>query len=215
MENPYPGSKVLIQGWMARWYDNLLDIFTLGFYTPFLKRVIRDIGITEDDRILDFGAGTGKNACLMRKYLGTRGYFLGLDVSDDMIQVFKKRCRVFKNVEIKKQGIDKPFHLGELFTKVFISFVLHGFPQDVRMVILKNAFNHLEPGGSLFIFDYGEFRLSETSFIFKKMFKMIECIYAFDFIERNLEEMLKKTGFREVHQKYYLGGKLRLVNAIK
>jgi len=133
MENPYPGSKVLIQGWMARWYDNLLDIFTLGFYTPFLKRVIRDIGITEDDRILDFGAGTGKNACLMRKYLGTRGYFLGLDVSDDMIQVFKKRCRVFKNVEIKKQGIDKPFHLGELFTKVFISFVLHGFPQDVRM----------------------------------------------------------------------------------
>ena len=22
MENPYPGSKVLIQGWMARWNDN-------------------------------------------------------------------------------------------------------------------------------------------------------------------------------------------------
>jgi len=27
--------------------------------------------------------------------------------------------------------------------------------------------------------------------------------------------MTTKTGFREVHQKYYLGGKLRLVNAIK
>jgi len=27
--------------------------------------------------------------------------------------------------------------------------------------------------------------------------------------------MTTKTGFREVHQKYYLGGKLNLVNGIK
>ena len=65
---------------MARYYDIGLDIATLGRYLPFIKQVVRTIKIKPDDRILDMGAGTGRNACLMAEYLSEKGELIGKEM---------------------------------------------------------------------------------------------------------------------------------------
>jgi len=148
MSKYYPESKVEIDGFMARYYDALLNIATLGRYSPFIKKSIELMEIKPGDRILDLGAGTGRNACLIIKYLSEKGEIVGIDISREMIRKFKKRCSSYTNAKIIRARIDKSLTFKKKFDKVFISFVLHGFPQDVREVIIKNAFNMLKSNGS-------------------------------------------------------------------
>ncbi|MCD6457047.1 MAG: class I SAM-dependent methyltransferase, partial [Methanophagales archaeon] len=76
------------------------------------------------------------------------------------------------------------------FDKVFISFVLHGFPQDVREKVINRVFEVLKEGGIFFVLDYNEFSLSKMPFYAMIPFKLIECPYAFDFIKRDWREIL-------------------------
>ena len=85
MSSYYPESKVEIRGFMARHYDILLNIATFGRYSPFIKKSIELMKIKPEDRILDLGAGTGRNACLMIEYLSEKGELIGIDISREMI----------------------------------------------------------------------------------------------------------------------------------
>ncbi len=101
----YPKSKVEVKGFMAAHYDTILNLATFG-----------------------------RNACLMMKYLsGDKGELVGIDICDDMISQFQKRCRNFHRAEIIKARVDQPLPLKNTkkFDKVFISFVLHGFPLNL------------------------------------------------------------------------------------
>ncbi len=76
----YPESKVEIQGLSAKFYDNLMNFASMGAYSRFIRKAISLMDIHPDDAILDFGAGTGRNALLMQKYLTGRGEVLGLEM---------------------------------------------------------------------------------------------------------------------------------------
>jgi len=181
----YPKSKVEISKLTAKYYDILMDIITFGGYSLFIKKAIRLMNIKSNDRIIDLEAGTGRNACLMMDYLSTKGELIGLDISNEMIAQFKRRCASFINVKIINQRIDEPLTYENKFDKVFISFVLHGFPQGVRRKIIRNAFKALKKNGEFFILDYNEFSVKEMPFYLKIPFKLIECPYAFDFVEKS------------------------------
>ncbi len=200
---------------MARHYDAVLDIATLGRYLPFVRQVIRMTNIKPQDRILDLGAGTGRNACLMAEYLSDRGELLGLDISGDMIAQFRKRCVGFPNVKVINQRIDRPLPYNNRFSKVFISFVLHGFPQDVRMLIVGNASKALKPGGEFLILDYNELVLPELPFYLRVPFKMLECPYAFDFIQNDWKKILSDAGFDNFEEHIFLHRFVRLLKARK
>jgi len=103
----YPESKVELSGFMAKHYDTLLDIATLGMYSFFIRKAIRSMGIKPADKILDLGAGTGRNACLMMKYLSPVGEVTGFDISKEMISQFKKNCADFHNVKLINGRIDQ------------------------------------------------------------------------------------------------------------
>ena len=167
----YPESKVEVNGFTARYYDILMDIITFGAYSSLMQKAIRLMGIKYDDRIIDLGAGTGRNACLMMKYLSAEGELIGLDISSEMTAQFKRICTGLTNAKIVNQRIDKPLPYEDEFDKVFISFVLHGFPQEVRRQIIKNAFKALKKHGEFFILDYNEFSLKEMPFYLKIPFK--------------------------------------------
>ncbi len=91
MEQYYPDSKVEIQGLTAKFYDGVLNLATFGGYSFFIKKAICSMGINRDDKILDFGAGTGRNALLMNKYLSDKGEILGLEISQEMISQFEPK----------------------------------------------------------------------------------------------------------------------------
>jgi len=215
MKKLYPESKVEVTGFMARYYDIGLDIATFGRYLPFMKQVISMTRIKPEDKILDLGAGTGRNACLMAKYLSEKGELTGVDISEDMIAQFRKRCADFPNAKVTNQRIDQSLPYNNKFTKVFISFVLHGFPQNVRMLIIANAFKALKHGGELLVLDYNEFLLPKLPFYLRTPFKILECPYAFDFIEKDLKKILAGVGFNDFEEHFFFQQFVKLLKAVK
>jgi len=211
----YPGSKVETKRFTARHYDAFMNIVSFGRYSSFIEKTIRLMGIKPQDRIIDFGAGTGRNARLMLKYLSPRGKLLGIDISEVMISQFKKRCANFPNAQIMNARIDEPLPFKEEFDKVFISFVLHGFPQNVREIIIDNAFKALKNGGGFIILDWNEFSLKSLPFYQRMLFRFIECPYAFDFIERDWKKILREKGFVHFEEHLISAKLIRLLKARK
>ena len=213
MGNYYPKSKVEVKGFTVRYYDNLMNIITFGSYSSFIEEVIKLMKIRPLDRILDLGAGTGRNACLIMKYLSKEGELIGNDISGEMISQFKKKCANFPNSKIIYARVDQSLPLKEGFDKVFISFVLHGFPQNIREGIIKSAFEVLKSNGSFFILDYNEFSYKKMPFYFKMPFKLMECPYAFDFIQRDWKKILVSHNFADFEENFFFKGYVRLLKA--
>ena len=215
MGNYYPESKVEVKGFTARHYDVLLNIATFGKYSSFIEKAIEMMKIRHHDRILDLGAGTGRNACLMMKYLSKEGELIGTDISGEMISQFRGKCINFPNAEIIRARIDQSLPFEEEFDKVFISFTFHGFPQDVREAIINSAFGVLKGDGSFFILDYNEFSYKKMPFYFKAPFKLVECPYAFDFIKRDWKQILANHNFGEFEEFFFFKNYVRLLETKK
>ncbi len=211
----YPASKVEINGFLAKHYDPLISLATFGKYYKIIEKSADLMKINIDDKIADFGSGTGRTACIFRKHFSKNGQLIGFDIGDDMISQFKKNCSNYKNINVEKMRIDKPMSYDFFFDKVFMSFVLHGFPQEAREQIIENAFNLLGPGGELFILDYNEFNYENSPLYVKIPFKLIECSYAYDFIKRDWKKILKKHGFRDFQEYFFFKGYVRLLRALK
>ncbi|MBN2037073.1 MAG: class I SAM-dependent methyltransferase, partial [Chitinispirillaceae bacterium] len=139
----YPDSGVELKEFTAKNYDRVMNIGTLGLYRGFIKKAIKDMGIRPHDQILDLGCGTGRNARLMCGYLNERGHITGLDISEYMERQFRRNFKGDKRAEFRKQRIDLPFDLQNPYDKILISFVIHGFPHEVRNTVIQNASNHL------------------------------------------------------------------------
>ncbi len=133
-------SKVEVTGAEARHYDLLMNLITAGTYPFFIRRAVRDMAIQPEDAILDLGSGSGRNACLMARYLSDRGRIVGLDIGAEMLAQARRRCRRLPNVTMEKQRIEESLSYDEDFDKVFISFVLHGFIQENRLSIVENVY---------------------------------------------------------------------------
>ena len=211
MRKFYPDSKVEIQGLTAKFYDNLLNVASLGAYGKFIKKAIHLMNINSQDRILDFGAGTGRNALLMHKYLSTDGEILGLEISEDMITQFRNKSERYDNMNIINQRIDQPFQLAKSYDKVFISFVFHGFPFEIQKNILSNAWNALKEGGEFIMLDFNEFIIDKTPLYFRIPFKIVECRYAFEYVERDWKQILSEFGFIDLKEQLFLLNHIRLL----
>ena len=215
MSNYYPESKVEIRGFVAKHYDTLMNVITLGRYSFFIQKTILLMKIKPNHKIIDLGAGTGRNACLMMKQLSTKGEVVGLDISEDMIVQFNKNCAEFSNAKVIYKRIDQDLDYEMYFDKAFVSFVLHGFPQEARKQIIGNAFKALKKNGELFILDYNEFSLKEMPFYLKIPFKFAECPYVFDFIEKDWKKILAGEGFSYFEEYLFFNKYIRLLKAKK
>lgn len=215
MAKLYPDSHVEINGILARYYEYFLNIGTLGRYRKFIADAVSDMNIEPGDKILDLGAGGGYNASFMKSYLGENGEIVGLDISEDGISRFRQKFGDAPNIRIENRRIDKPLPYESEFDRAFTSFVIHGLPHSARERTLENVKKALKPGGKFFILDYGDFTLAELPFYLRLPFKIAECKYAYDYLERDWQEILEDSGFtcRESHE--YFRGFARLMEVEK
>ncbi|HGY11493.1 MAG: class I SAM-dependent methyltransferase [Candidatus Aminicenantes bacterium] len=211
----YPDSGVELTPFTAINYDKVMNIATLGLYHGFIHRAIKAMHIQSEDKILDLGCGTGRNACIMGKYLSGTGKITGMDISPIMERQFNKKCAKYHNIDFARQRIDLPFSISEKFDKIFISFVIHGFPHEIRKTVLKNIYTHLKPGGAFFMLDFSEFKMNEMPFLYRFIFKKIECKYAFDFIERDWKQILSDYNFTGFEEFLFFKDYVRLLKAKK
>ncbi len=214
-EKLYKESKVELTPFIAKHYDGIMNFISFGKYDKFILRAIDDMKIAEGDHILDLGCGTGKNAALMAEYIGPQGHITGIDLSPVMEKQFLEKHGTDNRINFIRGRIDTEIQLEEKYDKVLISFVIHGFPHHVREAILKNAYAHLKPGGKLFILDFAEFDMQEMPAHHRFIFKKVECIYAFDYIERDWKKILGDFGFTADHESLYFREYARLLGAAK
>ncbi len=215
MSKIYPDSGVEVQGAIARHYDTIMNIISFGMYPKFIRSAIAGMGIEPDDWILDLGCGTGRNTRLMHEHLGPNGHVLGIDISEIMEKQYLENCRDLPNVEFRRARADVKFSLENKFDKAWMSFVLHGFPHEVRLRVIENIFENLKPGGVFCLLDFAEFSLARMPLVYRVPFKAVECKYAFDFIERDWKEIFREHGFVEFEERHWFGNYVRLLKAKK
>jgi len=214
-ERIYPDSGVELSPFISRNYDRILAVASMGHYPKSIIRAIKDMQIKPNDHILDLGCGTGYNTSLMAIYLNGTGSIHGLDISDEMAYQFQSKFSEKPHITYENQRIDLPFQLDKKFNKIFISFVIHGFPHEIRNTVIENAYKHLDPGGAFYILDFAEFDMNAMPFHHRAFFKAIECPYAFDYIERDWKSILKEKGFNDFTEHFYLNKYMRLLKAVK
>ncbi|MBN2215029.1 MAG: class I SAM-dependent methyltransferase [Bacteroidales bacterium] len=214
-EKIYPDSGVELNPFTARNYDKVMNIGSFGMYRGFIKKAISNMEIKPDDQILDLGCGTGRNASLMLKYLDDNGHITGLDISEHMEKQFRQKFTDDKRVDFINTRIDHPLNVNKIYDKIFISFVIHGFPHEVRDAVIRNAFEHLKTGGIFYILDFGEFDMDKMPWFDRFIFEKIECKYAFDYIKRDWKEILKGYGFENFSEYFYLKKYIRLLKTVK
>jgi ubiquinone/menaquinone biosynthesis C-methylase UbiE len=207
-------SKVEVTGFEARHYDFFMNLITAGTYPFFIRSAVRQMHIQPEDEILVLGSGTARNICLMNKQLSEQGRVLGLDIGPEMLERSKKRTEHFPHITIENRRVEEPLPFKEEFDKVFISFVLHGFIQEDRLRIIKNAQSSLRPGGEFIILDYNRFDLVQAPWPVRFAFKL-ECPLATDFVGRDLEAILLGQGFDQFRTHLYYFGYVRLMAARK
>jgi len=208
-------SKVEIKGWSARHYDLMMDLFFLGTHRRFMRRILARMGVAPHDAILDLGSGTGRNACLMMKLLGSTGRVLGVDTGEEMLRQSRSRCRAYPQVAFLKARIEEPLDLDGEFDKACLFLVLHGFEDADKERIIANAHRALRSGGTLWILDYNRFDLDKLGPVLRWAFTRIECELAVEFLRLDLEALLSRTGFGHFVSHEFLRGCLRLLGARK
>jgi demethylmenaquinone methyltransferase/2-methoxy-6-polyprenyl-1,4-benzoquinol methylase len=208
-------SKVEVRGFEAKYYDRLMDLITFGWYPKFIRRAIDDVGLRPGEKVLDLGAGTGRNALLMRERVGESGKITALEIGEEMKAQFRQKTAPYPNIELVDRRIDEPLPYENEYDVVFISFVLHGFVQELRDVIIQNAYKALKPGGRFAILDYANFDVDRAVWYVRWAIRKVECPLAEDFIRRDTEAMLKNHGFDRFESRYYFNDYLRLLKAYK
>ncbi len=214
-EKIYPESGVELTPFMSKHYDSILALASMGHYPRSIKKAIGNMDIRPDDHILDMGCGTGYNSKLMSAFLNSKGQILGMDISDEMARQFRNRFAEDERVSFMEERIDQPFYLNRKFDKILISFVFHGFPHEVREVVIHNALAHLKEEGSFYILDFAEFEMNSMPPHHRFIFKAIECPYAFDYIARDWKSILKEDGFNSFTEYFYLKNYMRLLRCKK
>ena len=155
-------------------------------------------------RILDLGSGSGRDAYALAALVGEEGYVLGVDMTDEQLDVanrhidFHREAFGYKqsNVEFKKGYIEKLDELGledESFD-VIVSNCVINLSED-KNAVLQQAYRLLKPGGEMYFSDvYADRRVPEH--LLKDPVLYGECLagalYWNDFID-----LAKRNGFAD------------------
>lgn len=181
----------------------------VGFITP-----------NDDDVLLDVGAGTGSLALLMAQANPAVTY-LGIDPDDNAIEIARAKAQ--------RAGIDVDFKRAMMSADAVadwptpniatLCLVLHQVPLAEKMRLLSEIHSVLEPGGRLFVADYGE----QTSWLMRKLFwATIQQLDGIEDTQPNADgvviPLMSRAGFvevRELRKFNTITGSISIISAMK
>lgn len=203
--------QVEITGLEARYYDSLMNMITFRSYESFIRRAINDVPVNPEDVVMDLGAGTGKNAGLMLMKMNEKAKIYAIEIGEVMRQQLAERQARDPRIIILNQRIEEPFLLPEPATLTFMSFVIHGLKQEIRLKAIQNVYNNLADNGRFCILDYNHFNVSDAPWYVRFGIRRIECETTEDFILRDWSTILQVYGYTDFITHTYLKGYIRLL----
>ena len=129
--------------------DELGNNRLFGFiYTKYIST----LNFNENDRVLDFGSGSGAGSKHLAKILQKlNGHLTCVDISKYWTEKAKKRMKNYNNVnfligQLTELDLDK-----DSFDVVYIFYALHDVSKELRNCILKEFYRILKDEGRIYI----------------------------------------------------------------
>jgi len=193
-------------GKLAPYYD-LIALPALG-----LREQVADCMTPgSDSRILDVATGTGAQAFAFAK----RGLdVVGVDLSAAMIRIAQKKNRDGKVRFDVADATDLPYPNGS-FDVACVSFALHDMPLMIREKVLKEMVRVTRPGGTLLIVDYGLPKNRLGRWLIYRLVRLYEATYYREFIQSDLQGLLRQTGIEIVQERPALLGAAKIIKGLK
>ncbi len=128
---------------------------TLGIgaiIAPCYRSYVNSLPLQEDEKVLDFGSGSG----ILSRHLAARlarggGHLTCVDISSRWMKVIRNTLRRFDNVSYQLGHITQVDLPDASFDTILIHFVLHDIPAAERPLIVQTLGRKLKPGGRLIL----------------------------------------------------------------
>ena len=138
---------------LTPFYDRAIAALTRE--SVWRSRLVRHVGPRRGESILDVGSGTGSLAVAMTA-AEPACIFRGIDPDRAAVAIARRKAeRAGSPATFEVGRLGEPPSEDERVDKVVCSLVLHQVPLAEKRRLLKVMASWLEPGGRLFIADYG------------------------------------------------------------
>lgn len=139
---------------IAKDYDKLNHILSLGVDKTWRKRAIKSIAEEGPQQILDIACGTGDFSIEIAQHTNPETMITGLDLSEGMLQVMDRKVKeegLSGRIRTQQGNSESMDFAGCTFDRVTIAFGIRNF--ENRETALKEILRVLKPGGRLVILE--------------------------------------------------------------
>lgn len=117
-------------------------------YTNYIKT----LNLKGNERVLDFGSGSGAGSKHLAKVLQKgNGHLTCIDISAYWMKKAKKRMKKYTNVDFLLGQLPDLNLKSNSFDAIYVFYTLHHVPQNLRNDIVKEFFKILKEDGRLYI----------------------------------------------------------------
>ena len=210
---------------LAKDYDKMNDIISLGTHRSWRAKTMASIDIPKNGQILDVAAGTGDWTIALAKELGDKGHVTGFDLSSEMLAVAREKVSEagvsFWVTLTQGNAMELPYE-DDTFDLVTIGFGLRNLPDAEKG--MQELYRVLKPGGQLVVLETSQPDNPVIKPFWKMYFKgvmpMMGKVFAndkdsYDYLEKTTEEfrsftaladLMRETGFKTVaYQRFNFG----------
>ena len=202
-------------GRLARYYDFGLrtTYVVVGGEQKFRRAIVEAAEVEPGHNVLDVGCGTGTLVGMLAERVGPEGHVVGIDLSDAMLAVARRKHKA-ANVEfVKANAEDLPFE-DETFDRVTISLAFHEMNWEGRQNALTEMYRVLKPSGLVVVADM---RKPDTSFthLLTWFIDLVETDTLTDFRESGLYREMHQAGLKDLRRQLAGKGFFEIVSGRK